>query len=124
MIVIYDSLTGQTKRFATRLGLEAIAVSDFNFDRDDKILLATRSHGFGKIPDTTLNFLKMWHKNVVGVVVSGNRNWGANYGAAGNKIEQQFEIPLIIKFEGPGFPEDREYVIKWINKYEEDNIND
>ena len=124
MIVIYDSLTGQTKRFAQSLGLEAISISEFNFNRDDDILLATRSHGFGKIPDTTLNFLKVWHKKVVGVVVSGNRNWGANYGAAGYKIQEQFKIPLIIKFEGPGFLEDRQYVINWINKYKEDKLND
>lgn len=119
MIVIYDSLTGQTKRFAERLGLEAINISDFDFDRKEEVLLCTRSHGFGKIPDTTLNFLKAWKHKVVAVAVSGNRNWGANYGAAGDKIEKQFKIPLIRKFEGPGFPEDREYVIDWIKKYNE-----
>lgn len=119
MIVVYDSLTGQTKRFAERLGLEAIAISDFDFSRKDQILLCTRSHGFGQITDQTLNFLKIWKKYVVGVAVSGNRNWGPNYGAAGDKIATQFGIPLIIKFEGPGFPEDREYVIKWIKDYEE-----
>ena len=117
MIVVYDSLTGQTKRFATRLGLEAVAISEFSFDRDDEILLCTRSHGFGKIPETTLNFLKRWHQKVVGVAVSGNRNWGTNYGAAGDKIQEQFNIPLVVKFEGPGFPEERQTAIDWIDNY-------
>ena len=64
MIVIYDSLTGQTKRFAQSLGLETISISEFNFNRDDEILLATRSHGFGKIPRYNTKLLKVWHKKL------------------------------------------------------------
>ena len=50
--------------------------------------------------------------------MSGNRNWGTNYGAAGDKIEAIYRIPLICKFEGSGMNHDKEIVKEWLNKRE------
>jgi protein involved in ribonucleotide reduction len=48
--------------------------------------------------------------------VSGNRNWGKNYGAAGDKIQLQYQVPLILKFEGLGFPHEVEQVKLFLTK--------
>lgn len=119
MTIIFDSLTGQTKRFATSLGFDAIHIKLYEGEPKDNLFLVTRSINFGQIPETTKNFLDSYKNHVVGVAVSGNKNWGENYGKAGDKIEAQYKIPLILKFEGSGFKSDKETVKNWLLRQQE-----
>lgn len=119
VIVIYDSLTGQSERFAQKISETTINVLDYDGE-GDRLFLVTRSYNFGQIPEETLDFLNEYKDRVVGVAVSGNRNWGTNYGAAGDKIQQQFGIELVLKFEGSGFSKDVEFVKEWLEKYKEE----
>ena len=79
MIIVYDSLTNQTKRFAEKIGLKVIDINAYDdIENDEKILLITRSYNFGEIPLTTISFLQ---KHAISLyVLYGNRNW-ENYGA-------------------------------------------
>lgn len=117
MLVVYDSLTGLGKNFADRLGKPTCDVVNFISEADDDIFLITRSIDFGKIPDTTVDFLLDYHDLVCGVAVTGNKIWGTNYGAAGYKIEKEYNIPLIHVFELNGFSSDSEKVRTWIDNY-------
>ncbi len=117
MLVIFDSLTGQTKKFAQKLGFECMHIKTYEGLPKDEIFLITRSFNFGEIPKTTKDFLSQYAKDVVGVAVSGNRNWGTNYGRAGDLIEKQYDIPLILKFEASGFNQDVLYVKEWIDNF-------
>lgn len=116
MIIVYDSLTGQGQKMAEKIGLPYIDIRDYQGEGKEVILI-TRSFNFGQIPDTTKDFLDKYSPKVIGVTVSGNKNWGANYGAAGDKINAIYGIELISKFEGSGFPEDVEKIKKWIENY-------
>lgn len=118
LLVVYDSLTGQCERFAQKLEMECVNILDFEAS-EQSILLVTRSWDFGKITDETQEFLEDNKDKVVGVAVGGNRNWGSNFGAAGDKIQQQYGIPLILKFEGSGFRKDVEFLKQWIETYKE-----
>lgn len=113
MLVVFDSLTGQTKRFATNLGFNTVNVKLYE-ETDEDVFLVTRSINFGQIPEPTKNFLDQFKHKVIGCAVSGNLNWGANFGMAGVKIEKIYNIPLIKKFEGSGFKSDVEFVKQWI----------
>lgn len=121
MIIYFDSLTGMVKNFSERLGYETRNVRDLDLNNiPDDMFLITRSYGFGKVPDSTLEFLNALVDsnkltNLKGVAVSGNKNWGNNFGKAGEIIEQDFGIPLILKFEGKGFEKDVELVKNYIN---------
>lgn len=106
LIIVYDSLTGQGKKFASKLGYKAVNIKDYQNNDDPVVFLVTRSFNFGEIPKTTLDFLKKFHERVIGTAVSGNRNWGANFGKAGEVIEKEFGIPLVTKFEMGGFEVD------------------
>lgn len=119
MIVVYDSLTGQSERFAQKIGYPCVSVLDFE-PSGDPIFLITRSWDFGKVTDETAEFLEHNADKVIGLAVSGNRNWGTNYGAAGDKIQKKYGIDLVLKFEGSGFRNDVEYVKQWIEKYQGD----
>ena len=106
LIIVYDSLTGQGKKFASKLGYKAVNIKDYQNNDDPVVFLVTRSFNFGEIPKTTLDFLKKFHERVIGTAVSGNRNWGANFGKAGEVIEKEFGIPLVTKFGMGGFDSD------------------
>ena len=122
MIIFYDSLTGMVKNFAKKLGIEMKDVHDLDLNNiPDEMILITRSWDFGKVPDSTLDFLddlvdygKL--ENLKGVAVSGNKNWGQNYGKAGVTISNDYGIPLIHKFEGNGFKKDVDLVKEYIEQ--------
>lgn len=118
MVVVYDSLTGQAKRFAEKLNMSCMDINHFSLDDHEDVLLVTRTFNFGEVPEPTANFLREHAEKVKGVCVSGNRNWGKNYGAAGDKIAASYAIPLILKFEASGFDRDVHIVKQWIKNQE------
>ena len=117
MVIVYDSLTGQGKKFALKLGYEAIKISEYRETDDQQVFLVTRSFNFGEVPKTTLDFLSLYHDRVIGTAVSGNRNWGSNFGKAGEVIEARYHIPLIVKFEMAGLDADIKKVKAFITNY-------
>ncbi len=120
MTIVYDTLTGMTKRFCKRLGYPMIDINEYDQQPvEGEIILVTRSIHFGLVTEMTEAFLYKHYHQVVGVAVSGNRNWGELYGAAGDKISRAFNIPLICKFEGSGFPND----VRLVKEYIEERIN-
>lgn len=119
MTVIFDSLTGQTKRFASSLGFDTMHIKLYEGEPKDNLFLVTRNINFGEIPATTKAFLDVYKDRVVGVAVSGNKNWGENYGKAGDSIAAYYNIPLILKFEGSGFKSDKEAVKNWLLRQQE-----
>lgn len=117
MVIVYDSLTGMGKKVALKLQRPIYDIND-DFDSNEYVLLLTRSHNFGQVTEQATNFLQKHSDKVVGVAVSGNRNWGANYGAAGDKISKEYNIPLVTKYEGLGFKEDIDHIMQWIENTE------
>ena len=113
MITVVDSLTGQGERFAKKLGIPYINIKDFD-DNNEDILLLTRSFNFGEVTKEAEAFMEKHHERVLGVAVSGNRNWGTNFGAAGDKLSAQYGIDLVCKYEGSGFNRDVEIVKEWL----------
>ena len=109
------------EKFSRKLGypVEDIIEFDCRDGSKEEILLVTRSVGFGNIPDEVMLFMAECSSRVIGVVATGNKNWGDNFGAAGDKISEAYDVPLIHKYEGSGFPSDVKIVKEWI----EDNIN-
>jgi ribonucleoside-diphosphate reductase protein NrdI len=122
MLIVYDSLTGQGKKFALKLGYEAIKISEYETTHDHVVFLVTRSFHFGEVPKTTLTFLESYHDRVVGLAVSGNRNWGTNYGKAGEVIEKRYGIPLVTKFEMGGMESDIKTTQAYIQGYLNTNV--
>ena len=115
MIVVYDSLTGMGKRFALSISKDAIDINDIDILQEECILI-TRSFGFGNIPEETKVFLDSNKDMVLGVAVTGNKNWGSLYGNAAKLINQEYGIPIIHVFEGSGFEKDRQIVREFIDE--------
>jgi protein involved in ribonucleotide reduction len=72
----------------------------------DRFLLMTGTLGFGHAPARVQRFLELNANNCIGVVASGNRNWGQNFAGAANEINRLYGIPIIMKFELSGTTEE------------------
>lgn len=122
VMIVYDSRTGNVEWFARQFGLPMKSVSELlAFDGEIKqpLFLMTHTFGRGLVPKPTQAFLNRYADNTIGVCVSGDRRWGQNFGLAGDKIQLEYEIPLVRKIDLRGYSSDIEAVTSWIQEWSE-----
>ncbi|MED4848299.1 class Ib ribonucleoside-diphosphate reductase assembly flavoprotein NrdI [Bacillus atrophaeus] len=124
MIITYESKTGNVRRFVKalqqELDIEAIEITDDTFITQEFIHI-TYTIGFGEVPERTLNFINNNKNKIRGVVVSGNKVWGENYGLAGDKLSAKFHTPLLLKFELSGTKQDLQKIIQEVQLIDKHN---
>ncbi|MEW9697981.1 class Ib ribonucleoside-diphosphate reductase assembly flavoprotein NrdI [Paenibacillus sp. SI8] len=103
MLIVYYSLTGNVRRFVERTGLRSHTADK---PPGEPFVIVTPTVGFGAVPASVERYLAKYGGLLRGVAASGNRNWGANYGAAADMIAQEYRVPIIHKFELAGTAED------------------
>jgi len=108
MNVYYYSFTGNIRRFLANAGIEAQPISA-SLTVSEPFVLVTNTLGFGEAPAPVAAFLRNNHEYLVGVAGSGNRNWGGNYAKAADLISEQYNVPIVCKFELAGTEEDAKY---------------
>ena len=107
MLVVFDSKTGNVKRFVQKLSLPSRQVCP-DLLVQEPFVLVTHTTGFGQIPQTTLDFLEQNYFYLRGVASSGNRNWGENFARAAELISEKYNVPILLKFELSGTKKDVE----------------
>lgn len=107
MLVVFDSKTGNVLRFVKKLGIDSIQLLP-NLVVSEPFILITYTTGYGSVPPTTSDFLKLNHINLQGVAASGNKNWGNNFARSADTISSTYGVPILMKFEMSGMPEDVE----------------
>lgn len=112
MNVIYYSITGNTKAFASRFR-SALPVEVF-ISTEVPFVIFTPTYNFGEIPEPVADFLHKNHSHLRGVVAFGNRNWGDNFAKAGDLISEKYNVPLIRKIELRGTDQDFEAIKEMI----------
>lgn len=106
MLIVYDSLTGNVKRFMNKLrGYETKKITP-NLIVNEAYILVTYTIGFGETPELTQDFLEWNHKHLIGVATSGNRIWGNNFTKSAITISKQYDVPIIHRFELSGTDKD------------------
>lgn len=122
MYIYYDSRTGNVERFIQKLRLQR----DWHFVKisqdlipEDNGHLITYTTNFGEVPRSTFRFMESYGDRIKSVSSSGNMNWGQSFGLAADRISTQYQIPLLMKFELSGLPQDVESLI---NRIEEISI--
>jgi ribonucleoside-diphosphate reductase 2, operon protein nrdI len=107
--IYYDSKTGNVERFMQKVaeatGWTVLKICP-GMDATQAGHLVTFTTRFGEVPETTRDFLRYASPNLLSVSSSGNRNWGRNFAMAGEKIANEYGIPLALKFELSGTTED------------------
>ncbi|SFB89032.1 protein involved in ribonucleotide reduction [Brevinema andersonii] len=130
MYLYYDSKTGNVQRFINKLQQKQPIWVYIKIQSDMKIEyqghLFTYTTDFGEIPLTTRKFLETENNasKIQSISSSGNMNWGPLYGLAADKISEQFNIPIFMKFELSGTPQEVEYAINNLEKYYENSKMD
>jgi protein involved in ribonucleotide reduction len=120
MLVAYASMTGNIKRFVGNLEFETVQItSGLTINRP--YILITYTIGRGQVPKEVENFLDraLNKENLVGVIGSGNRNWGKNYCAGAITVASQYNVPLLHTFEMSGFDSDLAIVTSKIKELQE-----
>nr|MDF9460610.1 class Ib ribonucleoside-diphosphate reductase assembly flavoprotein NrdI [Bacillus pumilus] len=107
MIVYFYSLTGNVRRFIAKIDLGGQAREIKTGEVvEESFVLVTPTYDFGQPPATVSEWLKDNGDLMVGVVASGNRNWGDGFGAVADVIAELYDVPVIVKFELAGTEED------------------
>lgn len=105
MLIAYDSRTGNVQRFVNKLGLPAIQIES-EMKLEQPFVLITYTTGFGQVPEKVMSFLQHNHARLMGVMASGNRNWGESFARSADRIAQLYSVPVLGKFELSGTQRD------------------
>ena len=114
MKIVYASKTGNVRRFVQKLGVPASDVMSTDWMTEPFILI-TYTIGFGEVPSEVAEFLADNHEFLRGVIASGDKVWGANYGKSGDIISREYGVPLIHKFEKAGMESDVQTVKQYLD---------
>ncbi|WP_337102458.1 class Ib ribonucleoside-diphosphate reductase assembly flavoprotein NrdI [Paenibacillus sp. YIM B09110] len=105
MLIVYYSLTGNVRRFVEKTGRPAQEITLEKYVTEPFIIV-TPTNGFGEVPPAVGKFLRINGALLRGVTASGNRNWGANYSRAADRICEKYNVPILHRFELAGTDED------------------
>ena len=117
-VYYYSSTSGLVRSFAERLGRPAFNLADGEHRRsevDGPWVLLTPSYKSGNesndtVPEAVRRFLRSEHNRrlMVGVMGSGNRNFGQYYQMAARLVARRSGRPILFEFELAGTPWDVE----------------
>lgn len=109
-MIFYASRTGNVRSIVEALCLPA---TDIKGDMKPlgPFILFTYTDGLGDVPQIVKSFMNEHHVLCKGVIVSGNRNFGELFCAAGDKIAQQYNIPVVAKYDLRG-PESNDELVQ------------
>ena len=115
-IVFFSSATGNTLRFVTKLGFPAERIpltrteKPLLVDYDFVLIIPTYGGGNhrGAVPKQVIQFLNVKENrdHCLGVISSGNTNFGTAYCLAGEIISHKLHVPNMYRFELLGTPQD------------------
>ena len=107
LIVYWSSNSGGTKRVAEALSTDTVELAEYDGASPYVMLTPTydRTRG-GFTPRPVQQFLEEYAHLMVGVIGSGNRNFGEKYCQAAHDISKQFSVPVLWRIEIMGSQED------------------
>ena len=116
-IVYFSSTSENTKRFVEKLGLPATRipvltkdVEGFHITAPSVLVIPTYGGGDDKrsVPIQVIKFLNdpVNRSLIVGVIATGNTNFGETYAIAGEIVSSKLQVPLLYRVEILGTPHD------------------
>ncbi|MEK8128471.1 class Ib ribonucleoside-diphosphate reductase assembly flavoprotein NrdI [Paenibacillus filicis] len=105
MLVVYDSKTGNVRRFIRKLSVRSLQIEEAMIAQEPFVLV-TYTTGFGQVPERVASFLRDNGDYLQGVAASGNRNWGTGFALSADKIAAEYKVPILAKFELAGTQRD------------------
>ncbi len=116
LVVFFSSVSGNTARFVEKLGLRARRIPLYRHDEalhiDEPYVLIVPTYGGGDgngaVPKQVIRFLndESNRAGIRGVISTGNTNFGAAYGLAGDIISRKCQVPHLHRVELFGTSDD------------------
>lgn len=116
MNIVYESKTGNVKRFCDKLSAFGLPVYSIDEAPNEPFVLITYTTLMGSTPNKTELFLMDKYTLCRGVASSGNRNWGNLFAKAADNISKTFGIPVLHKFELSGLQSDVDKLIEEVTR--------
>ena len=126
-LVYYSSQTGNTEALVAKTGLPArripISPTDGPLVVEEPFVLVVPTYaafdGRGAIARQVLSFLDAaGHGHLIrGVIGGGNTNFGDTYCLGARKIADQFQVPLLYRFELRGTSRDVQHIKTGLEKF-------
>ena len=126
LIVYFSSISLNTLRFVRKLGIRAeripVSPKDEMAPITEPYVLISPTYadddGSKAVPKQVIRFLNNSENRelMIGVIGSGNRNFGELFAHAAHVIAKKCNVPLLYKFELAGTPTDVKNVQKGIEK--------
>ena len=104
MQIAYLSITGQVKRFVNKLDFPSYELSDYPSDSHDFVLIVPTYE-----PEITYpadDFLTDHSEHCLGIIGSGNRNFGDEFVYTAKDLAHDYKLPMLYAFEFSGTEED------------------
>ncbi|MTT30738.1 class Ib ribonucleoside-diphosphate reductase assembly flavoprotein NrdI [Terrilactibacillus sp. BCM23-1] len=120
MLILYETMTGNVKRFLNKVGLEHQPI-DRQSHIDEPFILVTNTIGFGQPPESVTEFLSYNGHFIRAVAASGNRNWGPNFAHSADVISAKYNVPILYKFELGGTLQDVMTFRERVNAFDRSN---
>ncbi|MFC7756379.1 class Ib ribonucleoside-diphosphate reductase assembly flavoprotein NrdI [Tsukamurella soli] len=122
LVVYFSSVSENTHRFVTKLGLRSLRIpvarTDAPVTVDEPYVLITPTYGGGRqatavsgggyVPKQVIRFLNDTHNRslIQGVIAAGNTNFGEEFCYAGDVISRKCHVPYLYRFELMGTADD------------------
>ena len=107
LIVYWSSNSGGTRRVAEALNTDTVELADYDGTSPYVLMTPTYDQPRGGFtPKPVQQFLDKHAHLMVGVIGSGNRNFGDHYCQAAHDISKQFNVPVLWRIEIMGSQED------------------
>jgi len=113
----YASRTGNVQSIIDALGLTGTFIQTGDETIEGDYILFTYTDGFGDIPFEVDAFLGNNAAGLKGVVVSGSHAYDPAFCGAGDKIAEQYGVPVLYKVEDGGTSEDLDNIKAELAKF-------
>lgn len=123
-MIVYFSITGQTRRFIKKLEINQELTYEMNEKRDPIelntpyiLIVPTYDEPMTQVANNFIEF-RSNRENLKGVIGSGNRNFGDLFVFTAKDIAKDYNVPLLYSYEFNGTLEDVENVKKVVSSFE------
>lgn len=122
MLVVYISLTGQTRKFVKKLNMDLLELNPANpfIEINQPFIIVTPTYD-GEVKEWLEDFLETGQNRQFarGVAGGGNLNFGQLYVSTAKTLSEVYDIPLLHQFEFQGTDEDVRILKKAVNNLDD-----
>lgn len=112
--IVYESISGNTRSFAKRLGLPSYELNPnnvYDFNPNQKFIFICPTYVRESL-NVSDDFLEVNHENCLGIIASGNKNFADLYIFTAIDFCKDYDLELLYDFELRGNKKDIENVLK------------